>query len=142
MDLSRSPTGQGELVGQTVIATQYFEHVLHAEQVFRAIGDLQTRFLGSALLFSSFCNKQDYDLMISSEMTSGDATLVDGFPTQSRSLCRKCTTVFGFVPGVCVWLAKVSRDANVNPGHFFSIHNSSETNSEAKINSKLGILAT
>ena len=31
---------QEELVGQTVVATEYLGPDLHAEQVFRAIGDL------------------------------------------------------------------------------------------------------
>ena len=36
---------QVELVGQTVVVAQYFEPVLHAEQVLGAIGDLQIGFL-------------------------------------------------------------------------------------------------
>ena len=31
---------QVELVGQTVVVTQYFEPVLHDEHVFRTIGDI------------------------------------------------------------------------------------------------------
>ena len=40
-----------ELVGQTVVGTQYFEPVLRAEQVLGAIGDLQISFLDPYLLF-------------------------------------------------------------------------------------------
>ena len=42
---------QVKLVGQTVVGTQYFEPVLHAEQVLGAIGDLQISFLDPYLLF-------------------------------------------------------------------------------------------
>ena len=45
---------QEELVGQTVIVTYYFEHVLHAEQVMGAIGDLQIGFLDPARFSPDF----------------------------------------------------------------------------------------
>ena len=48
---------QEELVGQTVGVTEYFGPVLHAEQVFRAIGDLQRDFLARVSFFLYFCNK-------------------------------------------------------------------------------------
>ena len=58
---------QKELVGQMVVVTEYFGPVLHAEQVSRAIGGLQIRFLGLVSFSLYFCNTQGYHLMISSE---------------------------------------------------------------------------
>ena len=40
-----------ELVGETVVGTQYFEPVLHAEQILGAIGDLQIGFSTSCFLY-------------------------------------------------------------------------------------------
>ena len=62
---------QKELVGQMVIVLQYFECVLHAEQVFRAIGSLWIWFLDLVSFFSSFCYKSldmASDLMSSSDV--------------------------------------------------------------------------
>ena len=64
---------QEELDKQTVIVTQYFERMLHAEQVFRAIGETETskHDFSTVYSFLYFCNKAwdiANDLMISSDV--------------------------------------------------------------------------